>query len=81
VSNWREMTWERGWDQGHALGGYVGVVSSLFLCVLRGHDGGIFRITENPVNQRLELSPWETRRPGWNIWDQLESWIGPDQPP
>jgi len=81
VSNWRDMTWDAGWDQAHFLGGYVGVGTGLFLGMFRSNPGGIWRLRENPANQRLEFSFWASIPPATDPWSYLESFIGPDQPP
>jgi len=72
------MTWERGWSTQSALGGWVIGLPGLFLCVLLSSPGGLWTVTENPVNQRLELSFWSGIPTGMTAWEYLESWIGPD---
>lgn len=48
------------------------------IVVLHSNHGALFQVKVNPLNLRVELHFWETKNPGMTIWEQLESWVGPD---
>lgn len=72
------MTVDYGWDPSHFLGGDALGLPGIFLGVFRSNPGGIWRLTVNPANLRMQFSFWASALPGMTIWEQLETWIGPD---
>jgi len=78
VSNWRDATWEFGWDQSVALGGKQHPLSVELVCVLRSNDAALWKVKENPANQRLELHYYMNPPTGMTSWEYLEQLIGPD---